>query len=174
MSVQSDDLIREVRIEATPAEVFTYFTDPEKLVSWKAVAADSDAQPGGRFRLDITGRGDVAWGEYVEIDPPHRLTFTWRWESELADGQQPGAPGVVEVTLTPDGTGTLLRLVHLGIPRANRNGSAAGWTHYLAGRRCRRAELPNLNSHGLDRQTKSAPAHGGYSRGLSRRLDHAA
>jgi uncharacterized protein YndB with AHSA1/START domain len=132
MSVQSDDLVREVRIEASPAEVFRYFTDPEKLVSWKAVAAESDARCGGRFRLDITGRGDVAWGEYLEIDPPHRLTFTWHWEKELADGQRPPAPSVVEVTLTPEGTGTLLRLVHRGVPRANRNGSAAGWTHYLA------------------------------------------
>jgi len=132
MSVQSDDLIREVRIEATPQDVFPYFTDPGKLVLWKAVAAQSDARPGGRFRLDITGRGDVAWGEYLEIDPPHRLTFTWHWENELADGQPPPAPSVVEVTLTPDGTGTLLRLVHRGVPRANRDGSAAGWTHYLA------------------------------------------
>lgn len=106
---QPDDVIREVRIEAAPEQVFPYFTDPAKLVSWKAIAAESDARPGGRFRLDITGRGDVAWGEYLEIDPPHRLTFSWHWENEGANGQPPPAPSVVEVTLTSQGSGTLLR-----------------------------------------------------------------
>jgi uncharacterized protein YndB with AHSA1/START domain len=76
MPIQSADLIREVRIEASPEDVFSYFVDPEKLVSWKATAAEADARPGGRFRLDVTGRGDVAWGEYLEIDPPRRVTFT--------------------------------------------------------------------------------------------------
>ena len=65
--------------------------------------------------MDVTGRGDVAHGEYLDIEPPHRIRFTWRWESEPAD-THPSAPSIVEVTLTPDGDGTLLRLVHRGIP----------------------------------------------------------
>jgi uncharacterized protein YndB with AHSA1/START domain len=132
MAARPGEVIREVRIEAAPEDVFPYFTDPGKLVSWKAIAAESDARPGGRFRLDITGRGDVAWGEYLEIDPPHRLIFSWHWENAQAHGQPPPVPSVVEVTLTPEGSGTLLRLVHRGIPGASRDGSAAGWTHYLA------------------------------------------
>jgi uncharacterized protein YndB with AHSA1/START domain len=133
MSVQADEVIREVRIEAAPTDVFLYFTDPKKLIAWKAASAEIDARPGGRFRMDVTGRGDVAEGEYLDIDPPHRIRFTWRWENERSDTQvaAPG-PSVVEVTLTPDGDGTLLRLVHRGIPGPNRDGSAAGWTHYLA------------------------------------------
>jgi uncharacterized protein YndB with AHSA1/START domain len=123
MSVQSDDLIREVRIEASPAEVFRYFTDPEKLVSWKAVAAESDARCGGRFRLDITGRGDVAWGEYLEIDPPHRLTFTWHWENELADGQRSPAPSVVEVTLTRKGLARSCGWFTAGFPGPTETGA---------------------------------------------------
>jgi uncharacterized protein YndB with AHSA1/START domain len=133
MSIQADEVIREVRIAATPIDVFPYFTDPEKLIVWKAATAELDARPGGRFRMDVTGRGDVANGEYLDIDPPHRITFTWRWENDHpAALSEMATPSVVEVTLTPDGDGTLVRLVHRGIPAPIRDGSAAGWTHYLA------------------------------------------
>jgi uncharacterized protein YndB with AHSA1/START domain len=133
MSVKTDEIVREMRIAAAPTDVFPYFTDPEKLVAWKAATVELDARPGGRFRMDVTGRGDVAQGEYLDIDPPHRIRFTWRWENEHPDTHSAApAPSVVEVTLTPDGDGTLLRLVHRGIPGPNRDSSAAGWAHYLA------------------------------------------
>jgi uncharacterized protein YndB with AHSA1/START domain len=133
MPADTEEIVREVRIAATPTVVFPYFTDPEKLVAWKAATIELDARPGGRFRMDVTGRGDVAEGEYLDIDPPHRIRFSWRWENERSDTDAAAqAPGVVEVTLTPDGDGTLLRLVHRGISGPNRDGSAAGWTHYLA------------------------------------------
>ncbi|MGH2596379.1 MAG: SRPBCC family protein [Actinomycetota bacterium] len=133
MPVQADEVVREVRIEAAPTDVFPYFTDPKKLIAWKAASAEIDARPGGRFRMDVTGRGDVAEGEYLDIDPPHRIRFTWQWEAERSHTQvAASAPSVVEVTLTPDGDGTLLRLVHRGISGPNRDGSAVGWTHYLA------------------------------------------
>ena len=132
MSPDIDEVIREVRIAATPTDVFPYFTDPEKLVAWKAASAELDARPGGRFRMDVTGRGDVAQGEYLDIEPPHRIRFTWQWERDgPGTPLETPAPSVVEVTLTPDGDGTLLRLVHRGIPGPNRDASAAGWTHYL-------------------------------------------
>ena len=130
MSPDTDEVIREVRIAAAPTDVFPYFTDPEKLVAWKAASAELDARAGGRFRMDVTGRGDVAQGEYLDIDPPHRIRFTWQWDNEQPDAGAT-APSVVEVTLTPDGDGTLLRLVHRGIPGPNRDASAAGWAHYL-------------------------------------------
>jgi uncharacterized protein YndB with AHSA1/START domain len=128
MSTQTDVVVREVRIEAAPTVVFSYFVDPAKLVTWKAATAELDARPGGGFRMDVTGRGDVAHGEYLVIDPPRRIRFTWRWENTGPDAP----PSVVEVTFTADGSGTLLRLVHRGIPAAVREGSAAGWDHYLA------------------------------------------
>ena len=128
MSTQTDEVIREIHIAAAPLDVFPYFTDPEKLVAWKAATAELDARPGGRFRMDVTGRGDVAEGEYLDVEPPHRIRFSWRWANEAAAP----TPSVVEVTLVPDGDGTLLRLVHRGIPATNRDASAAGWDHYLA------------------------------------------
>jgi uncharacterized protein YndB with AHSA1/START domain len=123
------DIVREVVIAAPPDEVFPYFTDPEKMIVWKAVEATLDPRPGGVFRIDVTGT-DVALGRYVEIDPPRRVVFTFGWESE-GSPVPPGAT-TVEVTLVPDGDGTRVRLVHSGLPDEVRAGSAGGWDHYLA------------------------------------------
>jgi steroid delta-isomerase-like uncharacterized protein len=125
---EGQDIIREIWIDAAPADVFEYFTDARKMVAWKAVSAELDPRPGGIFRIDVTGQ-DVARGEYLEIDPPHRVVFTWGWER----GNPAAPPGssVVEITLSPHGEGTLLRLVHRGVPDQSRAGSAKGWDHYL-------------------------------------------
>jgi uncharacterized protein YndB with AHSA1/START domain len=42
MSAGSDEIVRELHIEATPAQVFPYFVDPGKLLAWKAVSADTE------------------------------------------------------------------------------------------------------------------------------------
>jgi uncharacterized protein YndB with AHSA1/START domain len=123
-------IVREIHIDASPAIVFPYFTDPDKLRVWKAVTAEADGRVGGSFRVDITGRRDIAFGTYLELDPPRRIVFTWRWLNSDAGPDQPAS--VVEVTLDPDGEGTLLRLVHRGVAPHQRAGSGEGWTHYLA------------------------------------------
>jgi uncharacterized protein YndB with AHSA1/START domain len=125
---EPDEIVREVDIAATPADVFPYFVDAQKLRAWKAVAAEADARPGGRFRMDITGQGVVAIGSYLVIEPPHRVVFTWEWEGDDQPGRK---PGVVEVTFSPSAQGTRLRLVHRGVDSQRRAGSAKGWTHYL-------------------------------------------
>jgi uncharacterized protein YndB with AHSA1/START domain len=124
----SPAIVREVRIGVPPEAVFPYFTDPDKMIVWKALEATLDPRPGGVFRIDVTGR-DVARGEYVEIDPPHRVVFTFGWESE-GSPLPPGA-STVEITLVPDDGGTLVRLVHTGVPEQIAAGSTEGWDHYL-------------------------------------------
>src|SRR3982074_2574545 len=126
---ESESIVREVWIARPPEDVFPYFTDAAKLSVWKAAWAESDARPGGGFRADITGRGDVAYGAHLENAPPRRAVSPWQWQNaRLADLYR---DSVVEVTLAPEQGGTLLRLVHRGVPRGNRAGSAAGWTPYL-------------------------------------------
>lgn len=39
------DIVREVLIAAPPDRVFPYFTDPDKMIVWKAVEATLDARP---------------------------------------------------------------------------------------------------------------------------------
>jgi uncharacterized protein YndB with AHSA1/START domain len=125
---ESDFFEREVRIAARPETVFEFFTDSEKLLRWQGVSAELDPRPGGLMRINVTGR-ETARGTYVEVIPYSRIVFTWGWEEE----GHPLPPGTsrVEVTLTPDGSGTLLRLRHLGLAPEFRADHATGWNHYL-------------------------------------------
>ena len=109
--------------------MFSYFTDPAKMLQWKASEAEVEARPGGIYRVTIGGT-HVARGEYVEVSPFNRVVFTWGWE-EPGHPVPPGS-STVEVTLTPDGDGTIVRLVHSGLPVETRAGHAMGWEHYLA------------------------------------------
>ena len=132
---RDDDVIsRTVTIAAPPEEVFEFFVDPDKMILWKAQAAWLEPRPGGLFRVDVNGRS-LARGQYVEIDPPRRVVFTWGWEGK--DHPMPAGSTTVEVTLRRVGDMTEVTLVHRGVPRAERNRNAEGWDHYLP--RLRRA-----------------------------------
>jgi uncharacterized protein YndB with AHSA1/START domain len=122
---------REIRIAARPETVFDFLIDPEKMVQWKGRKADLDARPGGTYRVEINDQA-IARGEYVEIDRPSRVVFTWGWEGQES-GPHAVAPGSsrVEVSLEPDGDGTLLRLRHLDLPEEAREIHGQGWDLYL-------------------------------------------
>ena len=126
---QTQMIERELRIDANPETVFEFFTNPEKMVRWKGRAATLDPRPGGVYRIEMNAETIVA-GEYVEVDPPHRVVFTWGWEGGYAS--TPPGSSTVEITLTPDGDGTLVRLVHSGLPNAESVAAHAdGWDMYL-------------------------------------------
>ncbi len=123
-----DYVEREVRIAASPETIFPFFADVTKMTRWKGKSAALDARPGGLYRVDVNGR-DTARGEYVEITPFTRVVFTWGWEGE----GHPVPPGstTVEISLTPDGDETLVRLRHYGLAAEHQQQHAEGWTHYL-------------------------------------------
>lgn len=119
----------DIRIEADPETVFEFFTDPDKMIQWMGRLAELDPRPGGDLRVDINGE-HIARGEYVELDPPNRLEFTWGWEREDA-GVGPGG-STVSVTLAEAKGGTLLTLAHSGLPSdEERAAHGEGWSHYL-------------------------------------------
>jgi len=118
----------ELRIEASPETVFEFFTDPEKMTRWKGSSAELDPRPGGVYRVGGIGDGAVAVGEFVELDLPRRLVFTWGWEG---DEEVPPGSSTVEVTLTPDGDATLLRLVHRDLPSGQGAKHAEGWQYFV-------------------------------------------
>jgi uncharacterized protein YndB with AHSA1/START domain len=109
--------------------VYRFFTDPKLMVRWKGLQALLDARPGGLYRVTMDD-GNVVRGTFVELVPNSRIVFTWGFE-----GDEPiVAPGAstVEVTLLPDGDGTLLRLVHRDLSEAAKEPHSEGWDHYLA------------------------------------------
>jgi uncharacterized protein YndB with AHSA1/START domain len=129
VAAEAPDIVeRSIRIAARPDTVFSFFTDPDKIVNWKAVEAQVEPRPGGLYRINVTGK-NVMCGKYVEVSPFTRVVFTWGWEEE----GHPIPPGssTVEVTFTPDGDGTIVHLVHRGLPAEARADHATGWDHYL-------------------------------------------
>ena len=101
-----------VRLDAPPDEVFGFLTDAERYVRWQGVKAELDPRPGGLYRVWMDA-GTVARGEYVEIDPPRRLVFTWGWEGNV---DLPPGSTIVELSLEAEGDGTVLSLRHTGLP----------------------------------------------------------
>ncbi|HUY64582.1 MAG TPA: SRPBCC domain-containing protein [Acidimicrobiales bacterium] len=128
MTIVDGVIEQEIRVQAAPAEVFPYFTDPAKMRRWQGVDHTLEARPGGVYRVDMNGTM-VASGTFIEIDPPRRVVFSFGWEGE----GQPVPPGssTVEVTLTPDGDGTVVRLVHRGLGDEALSSHGEGWEHYL-------------------------------------------
>ena len=131
MHVEERNIVeREVRIAAGPATVFEFFTDPDKMIQWKGRKAELDPRPGGIYRVDINDQA-VARGEYLEVDPPHRVVFTWGWEGGEAEHAVPPGSSRVEVTLEPDGEGTLVRLRHHDLPDEALEIHGQGWDLFL-------------------------------------------
>jgi len=119
---------RETQIAAPPATVFAFLTDPEKIMRWMGSEATTELHPGGLYLLKgVTGR--VARGAFREVVPVHRLAYSFGWDG---DEVVPPGSGLVEIDLIERDGGTLLRMVHSGLPNAAQTaGHAIGWAHYL-------------------------------------------
>jgi uncharacterized protein YndB with AHSA1/START domain len=76
------------------------------------------------------GPGYVAVGEYLEVDPPRRLVYTWGWAEQGSSVVPPGS-STVEVVLEARGQGTVLRLRHFGLPEDTLALHGNGWDETL-------------------------------------------
>jgi hypothetical protein len=77
------------RVFNAPRErLFQAWTDPKKMTEWFCHAKPElvgqlvamDVRPGGRYGFDISGADGKVFrvrGEYVEINVPEKLVFTW-------------------------------------------------------------------------------------------------
>ncbi len=121
-------------LPAAPEAVFAAWTDPASLSQWfdpggvSVTLAEIDARVGGRLVINMrgneSGRDFPHDGEFLEVDPPRRLVFTWRtpWEQESR----------VTLELVPHEGGTELTLIHERIPNAElRDSYQGGWTRVL-------------------------------------------
>ena len=123
------ELVREIVIDASPATIWPYLTDPTRHVEWQGTAADLDPRPGGVYRVLVAGQHQSA-GEYLEVVPMKKVVFTFGWDQ---DGH-PIPPGstTIEISLQPEGDKTLVRLVHRGLPDDAVSDHGDGWAHYLS------------------------------------------
>ncbi len=122
-----------------PAEsVFDAWLTPELTRRWLFTTDDSevmkceiDARVGGKFEIvDRRDSGEFKGeirhiGEYLEIDRPRRLVFTF--------GVPQFDPNMtrVEIDIVTKGSGCELTLTHHGVPAEWRERTTGGWTMLL-------------------------------------------
>jgi uncharacterized protein YndB with AHSA1/START domain len=130
--IDGDAVIYELVLPAPVEQVFEMFTVPGQLVRWIGISADLQPRPGGSFRFEVVP-GQFCEGQYVIVERPSRLVFTWGW-TDPGFGLPPGTSRV-EVTLAPsgeDGHQTRLRLVHTGLAGDLGVLHDNGWSRFLA------------------------------------------
>ena len=121
-------------IHAPPERVFEAWSDPDVAARWSWGAeyttehVELDCRPGGTWRQTIarkdTGKQFHFSGEYLEVDPPHLVVFTFAWHTN--EGPEDG-PSVVRVELRAHAEGTEVVLTHQGVPANKVEGTTSGW-----------------------------------------------
>jgi uncharacterized protein YndB with AHSA1/START domain len=85
------------QMPARAAVVFAALTDPRHLAAWwgphgfTTPGIRLELRPGGMYRFTMQppdGEPFHLQGEYREIDAPHRLVFTFRWEEPTPDDRE--------------------------------------------------------------------------------------
>lgn len=132
-TTETTSVTREVTIDASPETVWEFLVDSEKATRWMGEAATLDAREGGLYHVQVIP-GHTARGEFVELDPPRRLVYTWGWEQS---GDEPPSvpPGgsTVVIELVPEQGKTRLVFTHQDLPSTEAAEShTVGWDHYLA------------------------------------------
>lgn len=138
----TEPLVLIERIAAPREVVFDFLIDPEKLSRWMG-AVTHDPRPGGSFELDM---GDnVASGEYLRVEPPSLVSFTWGWRD--TEAVPPGST-VVTISLSDDEhDNTIVELRHEGLPMGPADEHRGGWTRCLD-------RLPHEAAHAALRQAE--------------------
>jgi len=91
-------VVRQERVFTAPAErVFAMFTEPDELATWWGPRGFTtpevrlDLRVGGRYRFTMQPPDGEAFhlsGEYLEVQPPDRLEFTFRWDEPVPDDRE--------------------------------------------------------------------------------------
>ncbi|PTX59660.1 uncharacterized protein YndB with AHSA1/START domain [Melghirimyces profundicolus] len=127
MEKETNEIVQEVWIQARPETVFSFYTDPEKMKRWMGIEVELDPRPGGIYRVNVDGK-HIESGEFTEVLPPSRIVHAFGWEE---GNLLPAGSSRVEITFTPEGDGTRVRVRQTGLPKSLRKDHEEGWKHYL-------------------------------------------
>src|SRR5947209_14194096 len=101
-------IVHELVVPYSVTQVWKALTDQRALASW-LMANDFEARVGRRFqfrdkpRFGFSGIVDC---EVTHVDEPRRLAYSWQGRPWMAQ------PTMVTWTLTPEESGTRIRLEH--------------------------------------------------------------
>ena len=126
----ADRLKMTRRFDASAERLFDAWTDPRLAHGWlfttpqsESHSAEMDLRVGGKWKIvDRRGGTDyTAIGEYLEIDRPHRLVFSF--------GMPQFSPAFTQVTveIAADGDGATLTLTQEGLPPEHIPPTRDGW-----------------------------------------------
>lgn len=132
----NDVIVSEIFIAAPRERIFEAISDPKQAVRWWGRAGhyhlsefQMDVRVGGKWSTAGASikMGDIAvGGEFIEIDPPRRLAYTWssNW-----------MPAVTKVLweLESQDNGTVVRITHSGFAgdAEQAKGHSIGWSLVL-------------------------------------------
>jgi uncharacterized protein YndB with AHSA1/START domain len=121
------------RLPAPADIVFDEWTDAARLAEWmcprpaRCLNMEADPRIGGTVAFDVeeAGRTFRVSGNYVTLERPHRVAFTWSCSTWL----DPAIQSVVTVTIEPDGAeASIMTIEHQLLPPALVQQHARGWT----------------------------------------------
>ena len=133
-------------IKASPERVFNALTSPDEVPKWwgengvyRTAKWESDLRPGGKWKSTIaapegeemndprTPEPQTVGGEYIFVDPPRVLEFTW------APSWDRFAVSRVRYEIEPTATGSRLTVIHSGFEGRAEMASAhgEGWVRVL-------------------------------------------
>jgi uncharacterized protein YndB with AHSA1/START domain len=122
----------ETYIKTTPERLWEAITDPEMRARYSfGVRTDSDWAPGSHYNASVPGVIEIAEGENLEIDPPHRLVQSFRalWSEQVKSA------GTSRVTweIEPVGSSCRLRVTHDQLADDANSELYGGWPMILSG-----------------------------------------
>ena len=127
----------ERSLHAPASLVYEACTEPDLLAEWwgpngfTTPGIEIDVRVGGRYRIAMQPpEGELFYlnGEFLEVDPPTRLAYTFRWEDPDPDDQET----VVTISLRDAGE-SMEFIVDQGpfATEARHDLHHAGWTESL-------------------------------------------
>jgi uncharacterized protein YndB with AHSA1/START domain len=130
--VTSDEVLTTARVQrvmpAPPEVVYDAWVQAETMAGFLcpppgSAEVTADPRLGGSVRIVMSfpDRTTVIEGEYLTLDRPHSLSFSWRSLRQSVDS-------IVTVSFEPHGTNeTLMTITHSRLPQAWRDSYEGGW-----------------------------------------------
>lgn len=127
---------------ASVEQVFAAWTTPEFISQWfgpegfEVLNSRCELVVGGKYNISLRSAngGEIHhFGEYVQIERPNLLSFTWMLSDQDCIGSTGrNADTLVSITLSSQDEGTELVLVHEKLPDQQAvNGHRFGWEQSL-------------------------------------------
>ncbi len=107
----SEPLRQSMRVRCSPDHAYDVFTNrvdlwwPPTHRKFETSTLTLEPRPGGRFFETSDAGEEAVLGEVLTCDPPRKITYTWH------PGKISG-PTHVEVTFLPEGTETVVNILH--------------------------------------------------------------